>query len=773
MDSSDRRASDGVPDDRRDASPSAEERLRTSEGLLQTLFETMTEGVALNECVFDENGDMVDYRILKVNPRFAQIADFAGMQIEGNLATRLYGMSSDFIREFSKEHLKKDTTTHTEMKSPLNQRWFHIATSPFRDGRFVTSFFDITEQKRTEAQLRETIERYRFLNETAGVGIAYYTPEGTILSYNGTAARHMQGRPEDFVGKSIFEQFPRDQAQVFFSRLEKALLSDGPLEYIDKVDLPAGTKWFQNVLTVTHLTGKEKVVQIIATDITALKDAERQVALLKHSIDVIAQPAYVFGADHHFVYVNDAGCTQLGYAPGELRGVPLQRINPRATEERMAEIWRLIRAKGAYTSESKHLRKDGSELPVEIRSHYFEFDGQAYCCGFVSDLTDRRQAEEAQRRLEQESNKVHKLEALGILAGGIAHDFNNLLGAIYGYIDLAANTTQEEETAAYLAKALTSIDRTRGLTKQLLTFAKGGVPVKKVSELAPFIEETAKFALSGSNVACHVDLPEGLWACDYDKNQIGQVIDNIVINAQQAMPSGGAIDIRAANVTLGDGERPPLRPGNYVKISIVDTGIGMPSDMLPRIFDPFYTTKPKGHGLGLATSHSIVTRHHGTIEVESEMGKGSTFHVYLPASLGGPREESGRGPAKPHAGAGTIVVVDDEPAMLDVFRGMLARSGYEVVCFVECASALDAFLPDGAPTPVAVFFDLTIPGGMGGEEAVRLVRQKLPNLPVFVTSGYAVNPVMASPSAFGFTASLAKPFTLRNLTDLLSKYLRP
>jgi DNA-binding NtrC family response regulator len=155
------------------------------------------------------------------------------------------------------------------------------------------------------------------------------------------------------------------------------------------------------------------------------------------------------------------------------------------------------------------------------------------------------------------------------------------------------------------------------------------------------------------------------------------------------------------------------------------------------------------------------------------MGKGSTFHVYLPASLDGPREESGRATAKAHAGSGTIVVVDDEPSMLDVFRGMLARSGYQVVCFVECAAALDAFLPDGAQKPVAVFFDLTIPGGMGGEEAVRLVRQKLPNLPVFVTSGYAVNPVMANPGAFGFTASLAKPFTLRNLTDLLGRHLRP
>jgi signal transduction histidine kinase len=223
-----------------------------------------------------------------------------------------------------------------------------------------------------------------------------------------------------------------------------------------------------------------------------------------------------------------------------------------------------------------------------------------------------------------------KLESLGLLVGGVAHDFNNLLCGIFGYIELAKEVSTERNVKQYLAKAIQAIDRTRGLTCQLLAFAKDDAPARKVLSLIPLIREASEFALSGSNVSCHYNLAHDLWPCLIDKNQLCQVIDNIVINARQAMPAGGIIEITAQNKPGGDWEKSTT--GNYVKVSIKDHGIGMSKTIFSKIFTPLFTTKQKGHGLGLATCQSIVKRHGGSITVESVLGEGTTFHISLPAS---------------------------------------------------------------------------------------------------------------------------------------------
>jgi CheY-like chemotaxis protein len=370
-------------------------------------------------------------------------------------------------------------------------------------------------------------------------------------------------------------------------------------------------------------------------------------------------------------------------------------------------------------------------------------------------------------------NNAQKLESIGVLAGGIAHDFNNLLTGIFGYIDLARSVSKDAHAKEYLEATIATMNRARALTQQLLTFAKGGAPVQKITPLDPFVREAAQFALSGSNILCRFNLAKDLWPCNIDKNQIGQVIDNIIINAQQAMPNGGAIQVTAANISFGENEHPPLAKGDYVKVSIKDFGIGIPTDIMPRIFDPFYTTKTKGHGLGLATCYSIINRHGGCIEVESELGKGSTFHVYLPASseaIAADADTAGK-----HKGSGTIIVMDDEEVVRAAFRKMLESLGYTVVCKSDGREALDVYMSEtkAKRTFAAIIFDLTVPGGMGGLEAVKEVRKLDKALPVFVTSGYADDPVMKNPADYGFTASISKPFTIEELSEMLFAKLTP
>jgi len=346
------------------------------------------------------------------------------------------------------------------------------------------------------------------------------------------------------------------------------------------------------------------------------------------------------------------------------------------------------------------------------------------------------------------------------------------MGGIYSYIELAKADSAHASSTQYLSRAMETIDRARGLTQQLLTFAKGGFPVRKAGPLFPLVRATAQFALSGSNVSCTFDAPEDLWWCDFDRGQVGQVVDNIVINAQQAMPGGGTIEISAKNIRLGEKEHLTLLAGNYVRISIKDHGFGIPKEVLPRIFDPFYSTKAKGHGLGLAICHSIIHRHGGCIDVESEPGKGSTFHVFMPVAtdpVSSPPEEHGA----EHAGTGTFLIMDDENVIREAVGAALRSFGYTVICTTNGRDAVDYFLAETrANRKIAgMIFDLTIPGGMGGREAIGEIRKLGAETPCFVASGYTEDPVMANPKEYGFTASICKPFSISELAKMLNRYL--
>ena len=381
------------------------------------------------------------------------------------------------------------------------------------------------------------------------------------------------------------------------------------------------------------------------------------------------------------------------------------------------------------------------------------------------DVTERQ-------KLIEERIKSSKLESVGILAGGIAHDFNNILTAILGNISLAsAEAADRADPRPFLREADLACARARDLTQQLLTFAKGGAPIRQIALLCEVIRDSARFATHGATARCECQIPDNLWPVEADKGQISQVIQNVVINAAQAMPEGGVIQIAAHNLAEGGGLPLGLGPARYVRISIQDQGTGIRPEHLDKIFDPYFSTKRGGSGLGLATAYSIVKRHEGAITVDSQLGVGTRFEIYLPASNGFPPVTPVGLAASPAPGSGRILVMDDERPILNLLVKMLQKLGYEVIPAVDGAEAVRLYAEAQARGQAidAVILDLTVPGGVGGEQALKQLAALDPAVKAIVSSGYSNDPVMASYREFGFQAVVPKPYGLDSLAAVLAR----
>jgi PAS domain S-box-containing protein len=383
-----------------------------------------------------------------------------------------------------------------------------------------------------------------------------------------------------------------------------------------------------------------------------------------------------------------------------------------------------------------------------------------------------------QLRTEREWSKIRKLESVGVLAGGIAHDFNNYLTAILGNVSLALlDPNITSRTRNSLGDVRKASLRAKDLTQQILTFAKGGEPIKKTTSFAEIIKDSAGFVLSGNKVACQYRIAQDLWLVEVDEGQISQVVQNLVLNASQAMPEGGIITATCENVLSA--EEPPLSSAQYakyVKLRIQDSGIGIPYDMIDKIFDPYFSTKQKGSGLGLAISHAIIAGHDGHVFVESNPGEGTTFTVYLPAS-----DKAAASP--PQCGAyrqrptykARIMIMDDEKMIRNMAREMLRELGHEAVLARDGQEAVHLYgKAFGTEKSLdLVIMDLTIAGGMGGKEAVQRVLAIDPGAKVIASSGYSTDPILASYKDFGFCNAISKPYEIEELSKTIEKVLKP
>jgi len=386
--------------------------------------------------------------------------------------------------------------------------------------------------------------------------------------------------------------------------------------------------------------------------------------------------------------------------------------------------------------------------------------------------TEQLRAEIEQRRqAEEELLRARKLESLGVLAGGIAHDFNNFLTVVQGNLGLVKIELDRGNPVDDMLDQITrACGRAASLASQLLTFGKGSAPVRRLASVAKLITDNVNLARAGANIGIDLAIAHDLWPAEIDASQMSHAFRNILLNAREAMPDGGIIEVRAENAVTEPGSL-PLPAGRYVRISVRDYGSGIPPDILPRVFDPYFTTKKVGSGLGLATAHAIVSKHQGTITVQSKVGLETCFSVYLPAS-GESLPEAAHGEGL-QRGTGRVLIMDDEAALRTLLQRMLEGMGYAVECAADGAEAIARFetaKASGGGFDI-VLLDLTVPGGMGGQEAAPRIREIDSSVKLIVSSGYSEAAVMSNYRQYGFDEVLPKPWTLAQLSELFKRVL--
>jgi PAS domain S-box-containing protein len=627
------------------------------------------------------------------------------------------------------------------------------------------------EQKQTEQFFAERQDIFRSLFYDIPLPMWLYDLDTlAFLDVNHAAMRHYGYSREEFLSMTIKDIRPPEDLPALLkhlSRLEQGISVSGTWRHRKK----DGTVIDVEIISQGITFGQRRARFVIANDITGRRRAEEALRrseekyrdLFENANDAI----FIVDSDLHYVEVNKKAVELLGYSKEELLTMKITDVIPPEQIPRSQVEFEKLRNRGSYEKfVGKVKTKDGRWLDVEVNSSAIMSDGNIIGSrDILRDITDRK-------KMEEELLRSQKLESLGVLAGGLAHDFNNLLTAILGNISLAKFDRPDNTIYSRLEEAEKAALRAQYLTQQLLTFARGGAPVMKTLSILKSVKDSATFALRGSRSRSEFSISDNLRPVEADEGQLSQVINNLIINADQAMPEGGTVRVSCENVALSGASGVPLPPGDYVKISVTDGGIGIPREHFEKIFDPYFTTKQKGRGLGLATSYSIIKRHGGHITVESELGIGTTFSVYLPVSRQVSPQETVDETMIPR-GAGRVLVMDDEEIIRDVAGRILEKLGYEVECVRNGAEAVAAYArARGKGRPFdAVIMDLTVPGGMGGKETLPKLQEIDPEVKVIVSSGYSSDPIMAEFRKYGFRGVVSKPYTIKKLGETVQSVI--
>lgn len=665
----------------------------------------------------------------------------------------------------TQENLRR---AHDEMEKRVKERTIELE----KTNQILR--IQIKERKKIEEALRISEEKFAVafrlspepININAMSDGRYIDVNDAWLAYSGYTREEVIGRTPRELNLQMEPEISREQFKLLMT---KGWLNDLETIYTNKRGEDRMSLCSMAVVTINH----ELCALMASNDITERRAIEQDLASQTERLMVtlrnIADGVVATDINGKIILVNEAAEIMLGRIAEEAIGTDFFQAvldlnpNPLPVYEELMSVQPTARK--IY---SMDFSLQGEERSVEAKRAIIN-DQKGSFIGMVWALRDTTD----EQRIKDELLKASKLDSLGVLAGGIAHDFNNLLTVIVGNIALLKMMREEDQEAiSLLSEAEKASFQAKGLTQQLLTFARGGAPVKVPIDIDQVLAGTVNFALSGSNIRSEVYKPEQLWPVMADLGQLNQVANNLLINAVQAMPKGGTIRVSGKNIVIGDEEIATLPAGRYVRLSVADEGEGIPEAIISRIFDPYYTTKPTGSGLGLATSYSIIRKHHGCIMVESQEGVGTTFHVFLPAC----DMEKIESPDRQFVlsqGRGRILVMDDDERIREVASQILDSIGYEVQTAADGHATLKMYqegMQKGHKYDV-VILDLTVPGQMGGKQTIRELLKIDPQACVIVSSGYYNDPIMADHKKWGFKGVIPKPYGIKELSETVAGVL--
>lgn len=638
------------------------------------------------------------------------------------------------------------------------------------------------ELRRSQSALEESRNKYSDLYDFAPVGYFSLNENGLILEVNLTSATLLGIERKDLIKQPFVSYVAKDKASLFYTYL-KRLLETATRQTCELKILNRNISIYVQLEGIAIFegdgNGRFSHFRIAMLNITERKRMEKELSAEKERLAVtlssIGECVITTDTEGRILLINAVAETLTGWGQEEAVGRPITEVfqiineNTRQPYENPVEEVMKTGKISRFSGNTILVERDGTERIIADSSSPIRLkDGTIIGVVLVfGDITNSI-------IMERELLMTGRLESVGVLAGGIAHDFNNLLTVILGNISLARFYAKPgDRVFERLIEAEKASLRATGLTQQLLTFTKGGAPIKKTTSIAKLLEDSVKFALMGSNVRCEFSISDDLWPVEVDEGQINQAINNLIINANQAMPEGGVIKLIAENITIGaENTNPLIKDGKYIRISVEDHGPGIPKEHISRIYEPYFTTKGKGSGLGLATTYSIIKKHNGYITVESEVGVGTTFYIYLPASdkkILDKKEVEG-GLIK---GQGKVLIMDDEESIRDLVSNILVGIGYKVEFAKDGAEAIELYKrarESGQPFD-AVILDLTIPGGMGGKETIKRLLEIDPEVKAIVSSGYSNDPIMAEFSEYGFMDVIAKPYRIEELSRALHQLI--
>jgi PAS domain S-box-containing protein len=747
--------------------------LKGSDQTYRTLIENMNQGAVTS------TGDGT---ILYANKAFAKMIQVSherivGASIDQYIAPEDKPMFEALFERGIRERAEGEIAFKIHGDSPVPV--YVSMNTVYLEGETVLCITatDLTAQKR-QKEIVQSERLSRAILEAAGEAILVFDHDGRIIRANHAAQRLVE---DTVLLKSVDDAF---QIQMVLDNYEAVapfsvsqVLEGDSFRGREAILRKQDRESLYFLLSVSHLRNEACNIGcvLVLTDMTEQKQLERRLETEKKQM---ATTLYCIGdgvistdSKGRVRLVNRVAEKLTGCLQHEAAGKPVGEvfhiINEHTRQKCENTVEKVLESGNIadLANDTILVARDGTERIISGSGAPMDLNGNIIGVVLVfRDITDRI-------RMEKELFKNQKLESLGILAGGIAHDFNNILTAVTGNVFLAKNqVTPDHEIFELLKEVESALARAQTLTKKLLTFGKGGTPVKETVSIRNIITESSRYVLRGSKSKCQFSIAEDLWSAKVDVGQISQVINNVVINADQAMPEGGIVHVAAENLIIAERRDLPLKPGRYIRISIKDQGVGIAAKCLSKIFDPYFTTKQGGSGLGLAAAYSIIRNHDGHITVESQLAVGTTFHIYLASAKAVPEKEE----IKLTKGQGRILVMDDEVPLRKMIGRMLGVLGYEAEFARDGAEAIEKYkkAKESANPYDAVVLDLIVPCGMGGKECIAELLKIDPEVKAVVFSGYSEDPVLSNFQGYGFKGMMPKPFDPRLLGKVLHEVLQ-